>query len=163
MYRLGKRRKRTSCQQKQEEILLPADKSLPVTSPTHAKSWHPIEDVIKMGYGLDGRGSIPGRDKVFLFFIASRQGMGPTQPPIQWLPGNISPAVTRVVREAHHSPPSNAEDKNCGSIRPLPLLLLGIVLNQLSTWTNVSLLFCLSADHQFTNYLFTLLHQFAHF
>jgi hypothetical protein len=42
---------------------------------------------IARGYGLDGRGSIPGRGKIFPFCITSRPAMGPTQPPIQWVPG----------------------------------------------------------------------------
>jgi hypothetical protein len=44
-----------------------------------------------MGYGLDGRGSIAGRVKSFLFVIASVWTQGPTQPPIQWVPAAISP------------------------------------------------------------------------
>jgi hypothetical protein len=120
MYRLGKSRKRTSCQQKQEEIVLPADKRLPVTSPTHVKAWHSFEHVIRTGNRLDGRGSIPGRDKIFLFFIVSRQVMEITQPPVQWVPGTISPGIKRAGREADHSPPSSAEDKNGRSIPPLP-------------------------------------------
>jgi hypothetical protein len=30
------------------------------------------------GYRLDGRGSIPGRDKIFLSSIASKLALGPT-------------------------------------------------------------------------------------
>jgi hypothetical protein len=33
-----------------------------------------------------GVGSSPGRVKNFLFFTASRPALGPTQPPIQWIP-----------------------------------------------------------------------------
>jgi len=35
--------------------------------------------------------------------------MGPTQPPIQEVPGALSQGVKRPGREADHSPPSNAE------------------------------------------------------
>jgi hypothetical protein len=38
---------------------------------------------IAMGYGLDGRGSIPGRGRDFLYSTASRPSLEPTQPPIQ--------------------------------------------------------------------------------
>jgi hypothetical protein len=37
--------------------------------------------------------------------------MGPTQPPIQWVPGDLSLGVKRPGREADHSPPSSAEVK----------------------------------------------------
>jgi hypothetical protein len=45
------------------------------------------------GYGLDGRGLNTGRDNVFLFSAASRPALGPTQPPIQWVPRALSPGV----------------------------------------------------------------------
>jgi hypothetical protein len=48
---------------------------------------------------------------IFLFTTASRTILGPTQPPIQWLPGALSLGVNRPVREADHSPPSSAEVK----------------------------------------------------
>jgi len=35
-----------------------------------------------------------------------------TQPPIQWVPGAISPELRGTGREAEHSPPSTAEIKN---------------------------------------------------
>jgi hypothetical protein len=46
--------------------------------------------------------------------------MGPTQPPIQWVPGALSPGVKRQGSVADHSPPSSAEVKNGGAIPPLP-------------------------------------------
>jgi hypothetical protein len=55
------------------------------------------------------RSSSPGRVKNFLFFTSSRLAMGPTEPPIQWIPGVHSPGVKRSEREADHSPPTSAE------------------------------------------------------
>jgi hypothetical protein len=72
---------------------------------------------IAQGYGLDSRGSIRGGGKTFLFTIASRPALGPSQPPIQWVPG-----VTRPGREADQSPPFSAEAKNGGAILPLPYM-----------------------------------------
>jgi hypothetical protein len=72
---------------------------------------------ITTGYGLDGRGSIPGRGKIF-FFILSRPALGPTQHPIQWVPGALSPGIKPPELEADHSPPSSVEVKNGGAIPP---------------------------------------------
>jgi hypothetical protein len=64
---------------------------------------------IPLGYGLDDRGfeSRQGLG-IVLFSTASRPALGPTQPPIQWVPGALSMGVKRQAREADHSPPSNA-------------------------------------------------------
>jgi hypothetical protein len=58
-------------------------------------------------YGLDGPGieSRWGRD----FPHPSRPTLGPTQPPIQWVPG--LPGVKRPGRGIDHPPSSNAWDK----------------------------------------------------
>jgi hypothetical protein len=49
----------------------------------------------------------------FLFTTVSRLAMGPTQPPIQGVPGVLSLGVNRPGREADCSPPSIAEVKEC--------------------------------------------------
>jgi hypothetical protein len=48
-----------------------------------------------------------------LFTIMSRMALGPTQPPIQWVLGTLSLGVKQPECEADHSPPSNAEVKEC--------------------------------------------------
>jgi hypothetical protein len=48
---------------------------------------------------------------IFLFTIASRTALRPTQPPIHWVPEALSLGVKRPGREANHSPPSSAEVK----------------------------------------------------
>jgi len=48
---------------------------------------------------------------IFLFTTASRRGLRPTQPPIQWIPGSLSLNVKWSGREADHSPPPSAEVK----------------------------------------------------
>jgi hypothetical protein len=70
--------------------------------------------VYKQRYGLDDQGSIPGSvtDVIFLFATALKSVLGPTQPPIQWVPGVVSPGVKRLEHGADHSPPSSAEVKN---------------------------------------------------
>jgi hypothetical protein len=72
---------------------------------------------------------------VFVLFLqlkltASRLALGPTQPPIQWVPGALSLGVKRPEREADHSPPSSAEVKNAWSYTTtLPIRLHGVVLS----------------------------------
>jgi hypothetical protein len=48
---------------------------------------------------------------IFLFTTASKTALGPTQPPIHWLPGALFLGVKRPGREADHSPPSSDEVK----------------------------------------------------
>jgi hypothetical protein len=56
----------------------------------------------------------------FSLFTASRPALGPTQPPIQWVPGVLSPGVKQQKREADHSHTSSVEEKNGGDVPPLP-------------------------------------------
>jgi hypothetical protein len=96
-----------------------------------------------LGSGITGRYSSglrdggPGFDsrqgkEIFLYSTASRATLGPTQPPIQWVPGALSPGVKRPRCEADHSPPSSAEVKRGGDISLLTVCLHGVVLNYLS-------------------------------
>jgi hypothetical protein len=57
---------------------------------------------------------------IFLFTTASRTALGPTQPPLQWVPGALSLGVKRPEREGDHSPPSSAEVKNSWSYTSTP-------------------------------------------
>jgi hypothetical protein len=57
---------------------------------------------------------------IFLFTTMSRMAPGPTQPPIQWVPGALSLGVKRPGREADHSPPSSAKVKNEWSYTSTP-------------------------------------------
>jgi hypothetical protein len=60
---------------------------------------------------------------------SSRKVLGPTQPPIQRLPGILSLGLKRPGREADHSPPSSAEVKNAWSYTSTrPIRLHGVVL-----------------------------------
>jgi hypothetical protein len=67
-----------------------------------------------LGYGLDDW-VFESRQGLGIFFstITSRPALGPTQPPIQWVPGALSLEVKRQGREADHSPPSSAEVNEC--------------------------------------------------
>jgi hypothetical protein len=64
------------------------------------------------GYGLDGGGvgvRVPVGARIFS--MSSRPALGPTQRPIQWVPGALSPGVKRQGREADDSQPTSAEVK----------------------------------------------------
>jgi hypothetical protein len=66
-------------------------------------------------------GSSPGRGwEVFLLTTVSRPALGPTQLPIQWVPGAHSLGVKRPGREADHSLPFSAEIKNAWIYTSIP-------------------------------------------
>jgi len=67
---------------------------------------------------------------IFLFTIVSRPVLGPTQPPIQWVPGTLSLEVKWPGHEADHSPPPHAEVMNAWSYTSNPPVRLhGVVLS----------------------------------
>jgi hypothetical protein len=67
-------------------------------------------------YGLDDRAIgvlFSAGQRIFPVASVSRPALGPTQPPVQWVPGVLSPGVkARPGRDADHSPPSSAEVEN---------------------------------------------------
>ena len=89
---------------------------------------------IATGYGLDGPGieSRWGRD----FRHLSRPALGPTKPPVQWVPG-LSWGKERPERDADPSAPSSAVVR---AIPVLPLLALRHV-QSLSACTRVTFTF----------------------
>jgi hypothetical protein len=76
--------------------------------------------------GITLRAGRPGFDSwlammgIFLFSTASRPALGVTQPPIEWIPGILPPAVKRPGLEADNSPPSSVEIKNTWSYTSTP-------------------------------------------
>jgi hypothetical protein len=67
-------------------------------------------------YGLDDRAigvRFPAGAKDFPCSLCVQTGSGATQPPVQWVPGVLSPGVkARPGRDADHSPPSSVEVEN---------------------------------------------------
>jgi hypothetical protein len=72
-----------------------------------------------------GRSS-PGSVKNYLFSTLSTPALRSTQPPIQQVPGALSPGVKRPGREANHSPPDSTEVKK-----------MWIYTSILSTWSTL--------------------------
>jgi hypothetical protein len=78
---------------------------------------------IATDYGLHDWGSrvrFPVGLGIFLVSNMSRTDLGPTQPPIQWVPGALSLGVKRPGHEAHHSSPSTTEVNNAWSYTSTP-------------------------------------------
>jgi hypothetical protein len=74
-----------------------------------------------LGYGLDDRGfeSRYGLG-IFLFTTASISALGPTQPPVRWIPGVLSVGVKSAGRDADHPPASSAEVEDEWSYNSTP-------------------------------------------
>jgi hypothetical protein len=57
---------------------------------------------------------------IFLFISTSGPALGPTQPPIQWVPWTLCLGVKQPGHEADQSPPSSAEVKGTWSYTSTP-------------------------------------------
>jgi hypothetical protein len=57
---------------------------------------------------------------IFLFTTVPRPDLGPTQPPVQGVPGALSLGIKRRRRETENSPPSSADVKNAWSYISTP-------------------------------------------
>jgi hypothetical protein len=69
---------------------------------------------LTMGWTTGRSGFDPRRgQRIFPLASVSRPALGPTQPPVQWVPGFLSPGVkVWPGRDADHSPPPSAEVEN---------------------------------------------------
>jgi hypothetical protein len=86
-----------------------------IISPEHVGVGDSSVDIVtKLWAGGPGFDSWQGYSAVF------RPALEPTYPPMQWVPGTLSPWVKRPRCEAGHSPPSGAQVKNGVAIPPLP-------------------------------------------
>jgi hypothetical protein len=67
-----------------------------------------------MGWTTGRSGFGPRRgQRIFSLSSVCRPALGSTHPPVQWVPGVLSPGVkARPGRDTDHSPPSSAEVEN---------------------------------------------------
>jgi len=76
--------------------------------------------------GFDSRRGVG----IFLFTIVSRTALGPTQSPIQWVPGALYLRVKRPRCEADSSPPSSERGQECMELYlRFPVRIHGVVLS----------------------------------
>jgi len=75
--------------------------------------------VARLQGGLSGV-RIAGEQVIFIYSQSSSLALGPTQTPIQWIPG-FFPGSKAVRRDADHSSPPSTEVKVSGTITLLPL------------------------------------------
>jgi hypothetical protein len=95
---------------------------------TIEKSWDSSVGIVK-GCVLNGLGSISSKSKFCFSYASSKPALGPTQPPIQWVPGGFSWRVKRPGREVNLSLIAIAKVKNGGAIPPLLYISYGLMSN----------------------------------
>jgi hypothetical protein len=82
----------------------------------------------------------PGGVNNFLFSKSSRSALRSTQPPIQWVPGDLSSGIKRPESEFDHSPPTIAEVKKMWIYTSTPIRLHGhfrnAIINAISVQRN---------------------------
>jgi hypothetical protein len=117
--------------------------SISITPPAiHLLQWESswYSDGLRAGR-LRGRSLSLGRVKDFHFSMLSRPVLGPTQPPIRWVPWAHYPRVKWLGCKADHTPLQQLElrSRKHRSIHPLPIWLHGIVHSYLKTGTPLPL------------------------
>lgn len=84
------------------------------------------------GYERENLSLFTGKAPKILFVTYSGQALEPTQHPIQWTSGTLSPLVKQQERAIHHAPPSNAEVTNASNFTAIRLI-------DIAAWTYVCL------------------------
>jgi hypothetical protein len=102
-------------------------------------------------YSSELRAGRPGFDSRqsqgdFLYYTESRSALGPKDPQIQWVQGDLSRQGSSGLRVKLITHMSSAVVKNGRAIIPLSICFHGIVLNDLSTMTASPLLFTLAVS-----------------
>jgi hypothetical protein len=99
-----------------------------------------------------GRSGFDSRQEheISLYSTESRQILRPTQLPIQWVPGALSPEINRSWRDAdHYSPHLIPRSRMVEPHLRSPTSFHGAVLNYLNTGTRLSLLILQKAGVSF--------------
>jgi hypothetical protein len=75
---------------------------------------------VEMGYGFEGWGSILFKVTIFIFFIESRQTLGPLSLLFDGFMGALSPEIKLSERETHQLSQCSSGIKNGGALYPFP-------------------------------------------
>jgi hypothetical protein len=111
------------------------------------------------GYGLDGREigfRSRQRQKDFSLVSVSRPALELTQPPVQWVPGILSPGLNRgrgvtLTTHPHLVPRSRVNRSSASSPSSCSMACCGIALTLvISSYTPIICQFCLPSIMHFT-------------